>query len=112
MGEVEGARRVAAARPAPSGRRRSNAYSIFILVLTIQSLAIMVLILLPFTGAINDTLLVWDNVICVIFLIDFGVNVARSRPKRDYFVDRLGWLDLIGSFPALAAFRWTAVLRV
>jgi voltage-gated potassium channel len=72
----------------------------------------MVLILLPFTGPINDTLIVWDNVICVIFLVDFAINVARSRPKREYFIDRLGWLDLIGSFPALAAFKWTALLRL
>src|SRR3954449_11164472 len=100
MGEVEGARRVAAARPAPAGRRRRNAYSIFILVLTIQSLAIMVLILLPFSGPINDTLMVWDNVICGIFIVDFLVNLAGSHPRSDYFVRRLGYLDLIGSIPA------------
>jgi voltage-gated potassium channel len=111
VGEVEAAPRVPRARGG-SGRRRGNAYSIFILVLTIQSLAIMVLLLLPFGGPINDTLLVWDNVICVVFLIDFAYNLATSHPRRDYFIDRLGWLDLIGSIPTLGAFRFMALLRL
>jgi voltage-gated potassium channel len=98
--------------PATFGTHRGNAYSIFILVLTIQSLAIMVLILLPFGGPINDTLLAWDAVICLIFLIDFAYNVARSHPRRSYFIDRLGWLDLIGSIPTLGFIKWVALLRL
>jgi len=72
----------------------------------------MVLLLLPFSGPINDTLLVWDNVICVIFLIDFAYNLATSHPRRRYFIDRLGWLDLLGSIPTLGIFRATALLRL
>jgi voltage-gated potassium channel len=98
-----------AARPV---RQRGNAYSIFILVLTIQSLAIMVLLLLPFAGPINDALLVWDNVICGIFLIDFALNLATSHPRREYFFGRLGWLDLIGSIPTLGVFKFTALFRL
>jgi voltage-gated potassium channel len=100
-----------AGKPA-SVRRRGNAYSIFIAVLTVQSLAIMVLILLPLSGPINDTLIAWDTVICVIFLIDFAMNVARSHPKSDYLVRRLGWLDLIGSIPTFGIYRLIVLLRL
>lgn len=109
-GRAEEAR--VAASDATSGSRRGNAYSIFILVLTIQSLAIMVLILLPFTGPINDTLLVWDAVICGVFLFDFAFNLTTSHPRRAYFIDRLGWLDLIGSIPTLGLFRFVVLLRL
>ena len=47
----------------------------------------------------------YDSLICVIFLADFGVNLARSHPKADYFITRRGWLDLLGSFPSLGSSR-------
>ena len=51
--------------------KRSNSYNIFIFVLTILSLAIMVVMLLPLAPQTLDLLRVYDNLICVIFLIDF-----------------------------------------
>src|SRR5450759_323797 len=60
---------------APVLRKHGNAYGIFILVLTIFSLAIMVLLLLPVTPAERDLLTLYDNAVCVIFLIDFAVNL-------------------------------------
>ncbi len=93
----------AASAPAPvaksadpaEGPARSNAYNIFMLVLTVLSLTIMVLLILPIlTPAERDLMLVYDNAICVVFLIDFGLNLRRSKPKRDYFIHQRGWLDL------------------
>jgi voltage-gated potassium channel len=97
---------------AESGPARSNAYNIFILVLTIFSLIIMVLVLLPFDAQTLQLLTVYDNAICVIFLADFALNLARTRPRRDYFIGRRGWLDLLGSLPSLGIFRFTALLRL
>ena len=71
---------------APVLRKHGNAYNIFILVLTIFSLVIMVLLLLPVTPAERDLLTLYDNVVCVIFLIDFAMNLAGARPKRAYFI--------------------------
>ena len=82
------------------------------LVLTVFSLLIMALLLLPLTEATISALTAFDNVICVIFLADFAINLARSRPKRDYFITQRGWLDLLGSFPALVGFPATALLRL
>ena len=79
----------------------SNSYNIFILVLTVLSLAIMVLILLPLPPAVTTVLIVYDNVICLVFLGDFALNMARTPRKRDYFIAQRGWLDLLGSIPNL-----------
>ncbi len=100
-----------AARSATSDEQ-SNAYNMFILVLTVLSLAIMVLLLLPFSDATIRLLTVYDNVICVIFLLDFFLNLRRASPKRDYFIGRRGWLDLLGSVPSFGVFRFTALLRL
>jgi hypothetical protein len=53
-------------------RKTSNAYTIFILVLTVLSLAVMVVLLLPISDATYQLLSVYDNLICVIFLIDLS----------------------------------------
>jgi voltage-gated potassium channel len=92
--------------------KHGNAYNIFILVLTIFSLAIMVLLLLPITDAERQLLTVYDNVACVIFLIDFGLNLRGAKPKRAYFVGGRGWLDLLGSIPSFGFLPALALLRL
>jgi voltage-gated potassium channel len=103
--------------PRPPGRAdlgqpRRNAYQILILVLTVLSLGIMVGLLLPLSAPVHDLLRVYDNLICVVFLIDFAVTLYQAPRKRTYFVRERGWLDLIGSLPALGFFQITALLRV
>jgi voltage-gated potassium channel len=96
----------------PTVREHGNAYNIFILLLTIQSLAIMVLMLLPLSEAEHTALLFFDNAICVIFLIDFVYNITGSKPKRQYFIHHRGWLDLLGSIPTFGILRFTALFRL
>jgi voltage-gated potassium channel len=96
----------------PIVREHGNAYNIFILLLTIQSLVVMVLLLLPLSDAMHGTLFFFDNAICVIFLIDFAYNLTGSTPKRQYFIYHRGWLDLIGSIPTFGVLRFTALLRL
>ena len=97
-------------------RQHSNVYNIFILVLTILSLAIMVVMLLPISDATLQLLSVYDNLICVIFLIDFFLNLRRAPKKSDYFIRERGWLDLLGSIPSLELFtnvgRFAGLLRL
>jgi voltage-gated potassium channel len=100
------------ARPAAVLRVHGNAYNIFILVLTVFSLVVMVLQLLPVTPAEEDLLRLYDNVVCGIFLIDFGVNLAGSRPRSAYLVGQRGWLDLLGSIPSLGFIPFTALFRL
>lgn len=96
----------------PALAQHGNAYSIFILVLTVFSLALMVLLLLPVSQATRDLLLVYDNVVCLIFLLDFAINLAGSKPKRGYFIGQRGWLDLLGSVPSFGFFQIGALLRL
>jgi voltage-gated potassium channel len=90
----------------------TNAYQIFILVLTVLSLVIMVLLLVPLDTAVHELLRWYDNAICVIFLLDFGLSLRRAPVKRDYFIRERGWLDLIGSIPTLGFFSFTALFRL
>lgn len=96
-----------------SEARQSNAYELFILVLTVYSLVIMVALVLPMLSAATVKVLeVYDNVICVVFLFDFGLRLKRAPSKRGYFVGGRGWLDLLGSIPSLGIFRLTALFRL
>jgi voltage-gated potassium channel len=92
--------------------QRSNAYDLFILVLTVFSLIIMVLLILPFSQATLQLLSVYDNVICTVFLADFFLNLFQAPTKREYFFGRRGWLDLLGSIPSLGFFRLSGLLRL
>jgi voltage-gated potassium channel len=96
----------------PRLRKHGNAYNIYILVLTIYSLVIMLLLLLPVSPAEHDLLYVYDNVACILFLIDFATNITGAKPKRAYFISQRGWLDLLGSIPAFGVFQLAALLRL
>jgi voltage-gated potassium channel len=98
---------------APVLRRPGHAYNIFILVLTIFSLAVMGLLVIPWLDPeTRSLLLVYDNVCCVIFLIDFALNFRAASPKRAYLNGERGYLDLLGSIPSLGFFQFTALLRL
>jgi voltage-gated potassium channel len=88
-------------------------YDLFILVLTIFSLAVVALILIwPGNNSEKTVLLRVDFLICVIFFFDFLLNLWRAPNKVDYFFKKGGWLDLLGSIPAVPGLRWTALLRL
>src|SRR5215213_11088738 len=89
-----------------------NAYNIFILVLTVFSLVLMALQLLPVSEAQKELLRFYDNAVCVIFLFDFAMNLARSHPRDLYFIRQRGWLDLLGSIPSLGFIQATALFRL
>ncbi len=98
--------------PVPAAAKKSNAYDLFILVLTVLSLVVMVVLLLPLSDATLKLLTVYDNLICVVFLIDFTWRISKASPKRSYFIGERGWLDLLGSIPTFGLFRFTALLRL
>ena len=99
-------------RPKQS-RGFSNAYEMFTLVLTVLSLVIMVFLLLPLPEATLKLLRIYDNAICVVFLIDFCLRVSRATSFRQYFIREHGWLDLLGSIPSIGgAFKYAGLLRL
>lgn len=91
----------------------SATYNLFILVLTVFSLALMVLLLWPrLHPATQVTLQFIDTLICLIFLGDFISNLQRAPNRKAYFFKQGGWLDLLGSIPSIPGIPWTAVLRL
>lgn len=96
-----------------SAPRRSNAYAIFILFLTIISLVIMVAMFLPLNNATIVLLQAYDLLICIFFLIDFLIALSRAPSKRNYFFRERGWLDLVGSIPTMGlVFKYASLLRL
>ena len=93
-------------------RQGSNAYHIFILVLTIISLGIMAVMFLPLDDNTIGLLRFYDNLICGIFLIDFFINLKGASKKSDYFIKGRGWLDLLGSIPLIGLTKYTTLLRL
>jgi voltage-gated potassium channel len=96
----------------PIDEHRSNAYHIFILVLTVYSLIIMVALLLPISQQTFQLLETYDTLICVIFLLDFFMALYRAPSRRRYFFEERGWLDLLGSIPSLGFFKFTGLFRL
>jgi voltage-gated potassium channel len=101
---------VAGSRPKKTGF--SNAYEMFVLVLTLLSLGIMVLLIVPFSAATHQLLQIYDNLICVVFLFDFFMRLRRAPTPGQYFFHERGWLDLLGSVPSLGVLRYTGLLRL
>jgi len=92
--------------------RHSNAYHGFIVVLTLLSLVTMVALLLPLDEQTLFLLRFYDNTICVVFLLDFVVEMIRAPNKSEFFLHQRGWLDLIGSIPSFGAFKFGGLLRL
>ena len=92
--------------------RISNAYELFIFLLTILSLFTMVGLLLPLATQTHQLLEIYDLIICLVFLFDFGLRVKRAPTFRTYFVHERGWLDLLGSIPNLGLTRYAALFRL
>jgi voltage-gated potassium channel len=95
-----------------SPRKHSNSYNIFILVLTVLSLAVMVVMLFPLSEPTLTLLSYYDFLICIIFLIDFFYNLFTTPKKSDYFIRQRGWLDLLGSIPSFGITQYGGLLRL
>jgi hypothetical protein len=92
---------------------KPSPYDLFILALAILSLFNFVLLLLPISNTSKGVVVVVDAVASIFLLVDFGLRLKEADSRRDYFIHRLGWLDLLGSlpFPLLRIFRLLRVVR-
>jgi voltage-gated potassium channel Kch len=52
-----------------------------------------------------------DFALSAVLFFDFGLRLVWAPRKAHYFFARGGWLDLIGSIPALAIFRLVRMVR-
>jgi voltage-gated potassium channel len=95
--------------------RRLTTYDLVIGILAIFSLIILIPLIFgnlpPADAAVLNTL---ENLLCIIFLIDFFRSLRLAPNKWGYFLKGGGWLDLLGSIPysKLAIFRVARLFRV
>jgi voltage-gated potassium channel len=89
-------------------------YELFILGLSVISLVNFAIAFLPVDPNVKTIAEIVDVPISVILLIDFTRRLVRSHPRRAYFINNGGWLDLLGSLPLsqLKIFRLFRVIRV
>lgn len=93
--------------PTPSPR-----YQLFMLSLCVFALVIMVLQGVYRRDAhVAQVLDYADTVVCLFFLADFGLSLARA-PRKWKYMATWGWLDLISSIPSLDAGRWGRLARI
>ena len=89
-------------------------YEIFIGLLAILSIINLAIEYLPaFPESAKQIARFMDAPLTVVFLFDFFRHLALSRPRRQYFIEERGWIDLLGSLPTvLAVFRLFRLVRV
>jgi voltage-gated potassium channel len=90
----------------------SAGYQLLMLVLCIYALGVLaVQTAVKLRPDTRDVLDLADYGVCVIFFVDFLIDLWRAPNRRAYFFT-WGWLDLLSSIPILHVTRWARAARV
>ena len=76
-------------------------YELFIWLLTFLSIFNVVWVVLFRDPIITAVVVQVNRLIGFIFMIDFLIRLHEAPSRREYFLKRYGWLDLISSLPIL-----------
>jgi voltage-gated potassium channel len=96
----------------PTETRKSVAYLLFILVVSVLAILLLALASLPRIGPGTRAILNYaDTALCVLFLVDFFIAFAAA-PRKLQYLATWGWLDLLSSVPMVNAFRVGRLARV
>lgn len=87
-------------------------WEMFVFALAILSITNMVLVFFARLDQVGQVITVVDISISLIFLADFFARLRRAKDRRLYFVQGLGWLDLISCVPFLRFARIIRIARV
>lgn len=93
-------------------REGSPAYSLFILTASIFAILLLALTSLRRLDPATRTILeAADFAVCIVFLVDFAVSLARA-PRKLRYLATWGWLDLLSSIPAVSVLRIGRFARI
>ena len=93
-------------------RTDSSTYQLFMLILCLLALvALAAETMLPLAPGTRQILTWADTAVCVIFFMDFWVQLAHAPNRWRYFVS-WGWIDLLSSIPTVNALRFGRAARV
>lgn len=85
-------------------REKLNFLSLLIISLSVYVLiALLVGALFHLPKEVSDVLHIIDNIICFVFLYDFGFRFYKAENKLKFM--KWGWIDLLSSIPALDYLR-------
>lgn len=88
-----------------------NIFDIVIIILSIYVLtALSISTVCHLSSRIMNLLDMIDNIICIIFLIDF-IRCFYQAPNKLRFM-RWGWIDLISSIPAISYLRYGRLFKL
>jgi hypothetical protein len=83
----------------PHAGLRHSSWEIFVLCLSVVSLANIALLVLLQQEDSRRVIVIVDSALCIVFLVDFLIRLRAAESKRAYFLRGGGWLDLLGSMP-------------
>jgi len=90
----------------------SPAYHLVMLVLCLFALGLLAIqTVVRLDPQVRLVLQYADNVVCLIFFVDFLVSWWRA-PDRTRYLVTWGWLDLLSSIPTVNVARWGRIGRV
>jgi voltage-gated potassium channel len=99
-------------RVTQSTQKDVTPYQLFMLALCLWALLTLGLgTFFPLSDDTRTILLYADNVVCVLFLIDFLLSLYRA-PRKAHYLMTWGWIDLLSSLPTVGGLRWGRVARV
>ena len=92
---------------------KSTNYELFILALSILSIVNLGIAIFAQEELIAQIAFIADIILSAIFIGDFLYRLISARNKRRYFINQLGWLDLLGSlpFPRVRILRLARIIR-
>jgi voltage-gated potassium channel len=93
-------------------KEQNSVYLIFILVLSVLAIVVLgIETIFKLDQSTMQILSIADTAVCIIFFIDFLIQLFRAENKTKYFFT-WGWLDLISSIPMLEFLRWGRAVRI
>ena len=94
---------------------KSTGYELFILLLSLVSIADMVISNFSTYIARDETVVevvtIVDFILTVFFLFDFSYRMLTTSSRRRYFFKNWGWADLLACVPLLRIFRVFRIVR-
>ena len=94
-----------------NAKKEISFFNILILVLSLYVLlSLLISTVFQLSGELTILLNYIDNVICIVFLIDFSIRFKNSENKLEFM--KWGWIDLVASIPSVDFLRAGRLLRL
>ena len=94
-----------------NAKKEISFFNILILVLSLYVLlSLLISTVFQLSGELTVLLNYIDNVICIVFLIDFSIRFKNSENKLECM--KWGWIDLVASIPSVDFLRAGRLLRL